>query len=49
MWFWPINVKAWWLFEDLLFRASGKVREVRINAQLNELTRLELSLAELSV
>jgi len=48
MWFWPVNVKAWWLLEEVLDYLSNKVRDLRIAAQLEELDRLHASLAELS-
>ena len=48
MWFWPYNVKLWWIAEDLLVRLADKIRELRIAAQLGELNRLERSIAELS-
>ena len=48
MWFWPINVKAWWLLEDTLEYLATKVQHRRVGAQLAEIRRLELSLAELS-
>lgn len=48
MWFWPYNVKAWWLIEDLARQLKDWLQEHREAAQLGELNRLRYSLEELS-
>ena len=47
MWFWPSNVHAWWLLEDIFNKTSKYFQNKRIDAQLVELDRLHASLEEL--